>query len=145
MSYIIAILSSVILLGSSLCTANLEASSKSSSKSSSRVLPKKSECSILEADDAYLTNLNGCYSHVAFYDKGGPLKHDLVVVTVLNDTKNPSMNGKQFISYGGKNKELSVSKNWSVENFDGVVYTIYHHDICLTYSTDFSQFMFITK
>lgn len=145
MSYIIAILSSVILLGSNLYTTNLEAASKSSSKSSSRILPKKSECSILEADDAYLTNLNGSYSHVAFYDKGGPLKHDLMVITVINDINNPSMNGKQFISYGDKNKELSVAKNWSIEKFDGVVYTIYHHDICLTYSTDFSQFMFITK
>lgn len=142
MSHIIKIVSVLALLFGSVGVSSLEAASKSSS---SRILPKKSECSMLQADDAYLSNLNGCYSHVAFYDKGGPLKHDLLVITILNDTKNPSRNGKQFISYGDKNKELSVTKNWSIENIDGVIYTCFSHDICFTYSTDFSQVMLIKK
>jgi len=88
---------------------------------------------VLEADYAHISNTADLYAHVAIYDKGGALKHEVMAITVINDRKNPSKNGMQVLSYGKNNKEFSVSTNWSLENINGVVYTCYYHDNFITY------------
>ena len=146
MSYIIAIVSSIILLGSNLCTTNLEAASKSSSKSSSRILPKKSECAELKADHVQLfVGDNGIYWHGALYDKGGPLKHNLAVMTVINDPSGRLQPGTQLMEYGKDYKVFSVATSWNFLTTKGVTYQTYVHDNCTTYSTDFEQFILTTK
>jgi len=146
MSYIIAIISSFILLGSNFVTTNLEAAPKSSSKSSSRILPKKSECSLLKADSVIIFNDdNNITWHAAFYPKGGALKHKLMVMTVGNDPSRRLKAGSQVILYDSDFKQFSEASTWFFQTINGVSYQCYEQKDCLTYSTDFEQFIVITK
>ncbi len=150
MRYFLALTSLIFIFGSK-SIFFLNAAEKKSSTSTSKskkytnILPKKSVCSELEADVAYLSNLNGSFCHIALYEKYGPLKHELMIITTLNDQKKPSNNGVQVLTYGKNNKEFSESRNWTIQNINGIIYTVFTHENCWVYSTDFSQFIIIKK
>jgi len=79
----------------------------------------------------------GAQAHIAIYQKGGAIKKEVKIVTILNDLTGKFQNDTQFIFYG--NEAVRQSSMWQSQTVMGVNFVVHIHDDFFVYSTNLEQ------
>ncbi len=103
-------------------------------------LPKLKDLpSKISTNKITIGSFGGAHSHIATYQKGGAIKKEVMIVTIINDQSGKFQKYTQIMFYGSEPVHQSI--NWTTETVNGITIFTHIYKDFFVYSSDYAQYI----